>query len=81
MTLWPIFLAIFAARTPTRQPRLLRRVGDALFVLEPADVADGIVGDRELGVRILLRVLLHRRAEQEAGGDDDLRAVLTTAVL
>src|SRR6476646_1601842 len=60
---------------------LLRRVGDALFILEPADVAHGIVGDRELGVRILLCVLLHRRTEQETGGDDDLRAVVHRSVV
>ena len=55
--------------------RLLSRVGDSLLVREAADRCHGIVGDRELDVRILLRERLHRVAEQEAGRDDVLVSV------
>src|SRR5215472_4462658 len=59
----------------------LRRVGDADLVLVATDGADRIVGDRELDVRVLLRVLLHRVAEQEAGGDDQVGSSVNGCVV
>src|SRR5262245_26230024 len=55
---------------------LLRGVGDPFLVLEPADGCNPVVGDRELDVRVLRGERLDRVAKQEAGGDDELVAVV-----
>src|SRR5207248_9922150 len=75
-TLFPYTTLFRSCEDADETAALLRRVGDALFVVEAADVRNGVVCDRELDVRILRRILLHRVAEQEAGGDHDLRVVL-----
>src|SRR5579864_1589525 len=60
---------------------LLRGVGDSLLVLVSAYGGDGIVGDREIDVRILLGVLLHRVAQQESGSDDEVGSVVDRRVV